>query len=67
MKASEIREMPTAEVKQLIAERRKGIYELHSKAVTGNLPNPNLIRAYRKDIARCLTLLTERERAGDTK
>jgi large subunit ribosomal protein L29 len=68
VKAIELRQLSVDELHAYIAQKQKDLFELRSKAVVGSLPNPNLVRQYRKDIARCLTLITEKERgAGVTK
>lgn len=64
MKAPELRDMSIDEINRTIAQRRKDLYELRSKGVTGQIPNPHLVRLYRKDIARCMTILTEKAKVA---
>ena len=64
MKASELRDMTADELNAVIAQKRKDLFELRSKSVVGQLPNPHLMREYKKDIARCMTLLSEKAAAG---
>ena len=67
MKASELRAKSEKELRDQIYNNYKDIYELRSKAAHGQVPNARLMRTLKKDIARCLTLITEAERAGAAK
>jgi len=61
MKASEIRNMTTAEVEQKIKALKEELFNLRFQLATGQLENPARIRQVRKDIARAKTILRERE------
>ncbi len=63
MKASELRDKSVEELQGLIRQNNKDLFELRSKAAVGQLPNPRLLRAYKKDIARCMTLIAEKQQA----
>lgn len=67
MKPSELRLKNVAELKTQIHLNYKDMYELRSKSATGQVPNARLMRTLKKDVARCLTLIAEAERAGAAK
>jgi len=62
VKIAEIKEHSTEELKSLLKESRKKIFDLRAQAVTEKLEDPTLISKTRKDIARILMVLGERER-----
>lgn len=64
MKASELREQSTTELQERLRNLRDEWFRLRFQQVTKQLPNPMRVREVRKDIARILTLLTERGTAG---
>src|SRR5690349_5332647 len=64
MKASELREMPNAELLNKIESLRKEMFNLRLAARADSLDNPQQIRGLRKDMARMLTVLRERELAA---
>ncbi len=61
MKASELREQSTAELREHLRALRDEWFRLRFQRVTKQLPNPLRVRAVRKDIARILTILGARE------
>ncbi|RMG01163.1 MAG: 50S ribosomal protein L29 [Nitrospirae bacterium] len=63
MRASELREMTIEELRQKEKELRKELFNLRFQQATGEIQNPKRISAVRKDIARILTIITEKERA----
>lgn len=67
MKASELRMKTIPELKVQIHNSYKDMFELRSKSASGQVPNARLMRTLKKDVARCLTLITEAERAGAAK
>lgn len=67
MKASDLRLKTVPDLKIQIHNNYKDIYELRSKSAHGQVPNARLMRTLKKDIARCLTLITESDRAGAAK
>jgi ribosomal protein L29 len=67
MKASELRLKSIPELKVQIHNDYKDMFELRSKSASGQVPNARLMRTLKKDVARCLTLITETERAGAAK
>jgi large subunit ribosomal protein L29 len=61
MKASELRNLTTAEIEQKIAGYKEQLFNLRFQLATGQLDNPTQIQKVRKDIARAKTVLRERE------
>ncbi|HTZ16918.1 MAG TPA: 50S ribosomal protein L29 [Dissulfurispiraceae bacterium] len=64
MKTSEIRALSVDELKQKEMDFRKELFNLKIQLSKGELENNMRIRAVRKDIARVLTAITEKERAA---
>lgn len=63
MKISEIREMPSEEIGQQLAEQKRALFNLRFQRETEQLERPAELRKLKKDIARMLTVLRERETA----
>ena len=61
MTAKEIREKETEHLKHELTEQRKHLFDLRSQAVTEKLEDPSQLRKTRKDIARMITTLRQRE------
>jgi len=61
MTAKEIREKETEHLKHELVEKRKHLFDLRSQAVTEKLEDPSQIGKTRKDIARMITILHQRE------
>lgn len=61
MKASELREMTTAEIEQEIKNLKEELFNLRFQHATAQLDNPIHLRNARKAIARAKTVLRERE------
>ncbi|UUZ87185.1 50S ribosomal protein L29 [Paenibacillus sp. P26] len=61
MKASEFRNLTTAEIEQKIAGFKEQLFNLRFQLATGQLDNPVQIQKIRKEIARAKTVLRERE------
>jgi large subunit ribosomal protein L29 len=66
MKASEIRELTEAELRQKLQETEQELFNLRVQQTAGQLEKPSRLRDLRKDIARMHTLLVERARAART-
>ncbi len=62
MKVSELREMAADELQKKEQDLRKELFNLRFQQATGEIENPMRIRAIRKDIAKVLTLITERNK-----
>ena len=63
-KPSELRTMTVDELKQEEANLRKELFNLRFQKVTGEIENPMRIRQTRKDIARVLTVITEKSKVN---
>ncbi len=62
MKAKELRDREKEELLELLNEKRAELRKLRAQAAAGIRPdNPGKIRALRRDIARILTVLKEKE------
>lgn len=61
-KPSELRTMTVDELKQEEANLRKELFNLRFQKVTGEIENPMRIKETRKDIARVLTVITEKNK-----
>lgn len=62
LKADDLRKMDIQELKKKLEELRIELIRLRSEARRGTLKNTASIRNVRKDIARILTVLTEKQR-----
>lgn len=61
MKTSEIRKLKDEEILTKVKETKKELLNLRIKNATGSLEKPSKIREMKKDVARMLTVLKERE------
>jgi len=66
MKAAALRQMTLTELHEQLEKDRQELFNLRFQAATQQLDNPRRVREVRRNIARLLTLLHEREgtRAG---
>jgi large subunit ribosomal protein L29 len=60
-RASELRELTDDELEHRLAERRQELFNLRFQSVTGALENPARLMLARREIARILTVVNERE------
>jgi len=60
MKPSEVRAMTEDEMTQKEQDLRKELFNLRFQQATGEIENPMRIRTVRKDIARVLTMKSEK-------
>jgi large subunit ribosomal protein L29 len=60
-KATELREADESELENRLAEAKQELFNLRFQIVTGQLDNSARIQAVRRDIARILTVLREKE------
>lgn len=65
MKAKKLRSLTQAELEQRLREAGEELFNLKFQQKTGQLSNPLRIREVRKDRARLITLLKERESIGE--
>lgn len=61
MKVKEIREMTTEEINKHIVDAKQELFNLRFQQATGSLEKPSRIKDLRHDVARCKTVLRERE------
>lgn len=66
MKASEIRELTEAELRQKLQDCRRELFNLRVQQSSGRLEKPSRIRALRRDIARIMTVMRQQELAKRT-
>jgi large subunit ribosomal protein L29 len=59
--AAELRELPDDELQQKLSEEREELFNLRFQIVTGQLDNPRRIKEVKREIARILTVMRERE------
>jgi large subunit ribosomal protein L29 len=60
MKAKELRELSVDQLQEKLDEFNKSMFDFRFTSKVGNLENPLVIRAARRDIARIKTILKER-------
>jgi len=61
VKISEIRKLSDEEIKTKVMDSKKELLDLRIKNATASLDKPSKIKELRKDVARMLTVLKERE------
>ena len=65
MKIKEIRDLTTEELQLKIADLKKELFTQRFNLATNNLENPMKIPAIKKDIAKIMTVIREREINGE--
>jgi large subunit ribosomal protein L29 len=65
LKASAIRELSVDEIEARVAELREGMFNLRFRNTMKQLDNPLKIRESRREMARLLTVLREKELAAE--
>ncbi len=66
MDVSELRAMSDADLREQFAESKRELFNLRMQLAARQLENFRRIREVRRDVARVLTVLGERSRAGGT-
>ncbi len=61
MKAAELREQTVEDLRQREKELAEKLFALRLQKVTGQLESPAKVKAARRDLARVLTVLREKE------
>jgi large subunit ribosomal protein L29 len=61
VKATEAREMDVEELEERLAETRRELFNLRFQHATGQLENTGQLKEVRKNIARLLTVLTQKK------
>ena len=65
MKARELRDMTDDQLQEALAERRQELFNLRFQSATGALENPARLKLAKREIARILTVRSERELAKE--
>lgn len=61
VKPTELRDLADPELEQRLAEAKEELFNLRFQLVTGQLDNPMRIKQVRRDVARILTVMRQRE------
>ena len=61
MKSKEIRDLTSEEIERKVKDLKVELFNLRFQLATGQLDNPMRLNEVRKNIARCKTVLRERE------
>jgi len=64
MTSAELRELPDDELQQRYAENKEELFNLRFQVVTGQLDDPRRLSKVKREIARVLTIMREREIAA---
>jgi large subunit ribosomal protein L29 len=67
VKAIKLRELTDEELNKKVRDYKEELFNLRFQLATGQLDNPKRIRDVRKNIARCKTVLRQREIAEENK
>ncbi len=62
MKVAEVRELDVEELQQRVVQARRELFNLRFQHATGQLENTGQIKEVRKNIARFLTVLNQKQR-----
>jgi large subunit ribosomal protein L29 len=65
LRAKDLRGMSDDELQEKLAERRQELFNLRFQSATGALENPARLKLAKREIARILTVRSERELASD--
>ncbi len=65
MKAATLRDMSVEELRQKLVELRESLFNLKFQHATGQLENTAQLKRHKRDIARVLTILHEKQRVGE--
>jgi large subunit ribosomal protein L29 len=63
-KAAELRELPDQELRARLDAAKEELFNLRFQLATGQLDNPMRLRQVRREVARILTVIRERELRG---
>ena len=64
MKAKDIRERSDDELRKTLGDLEEQLFKLRFQKSTGQIDNPIKIREVRKDIARVMTVMNQRQAEG---
>jgi large subunit ribosomal protein L29 len=65
LRARELRDLSDEELQEKLAERRQELFNLRFQSATGALENPARLKLAKREIARILTVRSERELAKE--
>lgn len=65
MKRADLRDVSDDELEQKLGDAKEELFNLRFQLVTGQLDNPMRIKVVRKEVARILTMMRERELAAE--
>jgi large subunit ribosomal protein L29 len=65
LKARDLRDMTDDQLQEALAERRQELFNLRFQSATGALENPARLKLAKREIARILTVRSERELAQE--
>ena len=65
MKASEVRGLSIKELNQKLSDLKAELFNLRFQNAINQLENPMRIRAVKSDIARIITIITEKQTANE--
>ncbi len=65
MTAAELRELAQEELLEHLEEQKEELFALRFQHVTGQLDSPSRLKQVKREIARCLTVVREREIAAE--
>jgi large subunit ribosomal protein L29 len=65
LKARDLRGMSDEQLQEVLAERRQELFNLRFQSATGALENPARLKLAKREIARILTVRSERELAKE--
>jgi large subunit ribosomal protein L29 len=65
LRARDLRDLTDEELEEKMGETRKELFNLRFQSATGALENSARLRSAKREIARILTVKTERERVGN--
>jgi len=61
LKSDEIRNMTEAELGHKILDLKEQMFKIRSESTSGRIERPSRFRMLKRDIARCYTILKEKE------
>jgi large subunit ribosomal protein L29 len=67
LKPQDLRSMTKEELAMKLESLREELFRLHYEARTGRVEKPHRLKEIRRDIARCTTVINEKEKIGATR
>lgn len=62
MKSTDLRNLTEAEIEQMMLSIKEQLFKLRTENQSGQPERPHKFRLLKRDMARCLTILKEKER-----